>query len=176
MAGESKNFPKKYWWVVLVALPVVLALIAIVPQLMGGSGEKPSGDNAVSITGNNNTVTIDNSSQMTVINNISVIAQEYQKYTGQALSDELKQLIEQAVAAARKNDPASVRLYEQVANQVPVPAIFNNLAVEYREDEERCGLAASPDAGDPEGPDKRGGSEEPQLDRAAWTRCQVRFG
>ena len=85
MAGESKNFPKKYWWVVLVALPVVLALIAIVPQLMGGSGEKPSGANAVSITGNNNTVTIDNSSQMTVINNISVIAQEYQKYTGQAL-------------------------------------------------------------------------------------------
>ena len=68
---------------------------------------------------------------MTVINNISVIAQEYQRYTGQALSDELKQLIEQAVAAARKNDPASVRLYEQVANQVPVPAIFNNLAVEY---------------------------------------------
>jgi hypothetical protein len=131
MAGESKNFPKKYWWVVLVALPVVLALIAIVPQLMGGSGETPAGDNAVSITGNNNTVTIDNSTQMTVINNISVIAQEYQKYTGQALSDELKQLIERAVAAATKNDPSSVRLYEQVANQVPVPAIFNNLAVEY---------------------------------------------
>jgi hypothetical protein len=131
MAGESKNFPKKYWWVVLVALPVVLALIAIVPQLMGGSGEKPAGGSGVSIVGNNNTVTVDNSSQMTVINNISVIAQEYQKYTGQALSDELKQLIEQAVAAARKNDPASVRLYEQVANQVPVPAIYNNLAVEY---------------------------------------------
>jgi ribosomal protein L17 len=132
MAGESKNYPKKYWWVVLVALPVALALVAIVPQLIGGSGAKPAGDNGVSIVGSNNTVTIDNSTQMTVINNISVIAQEYQKYTGQALSEDLKQLIERAVAAATKNDhAASVRLYEQVANQVPVPAIFNNLAVEY---------------------------------------------
>ena len=51
MAGESKNFPKRYWWVVLVALPVVLALIAIVPQLMGGSGEKPAGGSGVSIVG-----------------------------------------------------------------------------------------------------------------------------
>lgn len=130
MAGESKNYPKKYWWVVLVALPVVLALIGIFPQLFGRSGEKSAGG-GISIVGNDNTVTIDNSTQMTVINNISVIAQEYQKYTGQALSDDLKQLIERAVAAATKNDPASVRLYEQVANQVPVPAIFNNLAVEY---------------------------------------------
>jgi ribosomal protein L17 len=132
MAGESKNYPKKYWWVVLVALPVVLALIGTFPQLIGRGGEKSAGGSGMSIVGNNNTVTIDNSTQMTVINNISVIAQEYQKYTGQALSDDLKQLIERAVAAATKNDhAASVRLYEQVANQVPVPAIFNNLAVEY---------------------------------------------
>lgn len=130
MAGDSKNFPKKYWWVVLVALPVALALIAIVPGLIG-DGDKPAGDNAVSITGNNNTVTIDNSTKMTVINNISVIAQEYQKFTGQTLSDDLKQLIERAVSAAMRNDAASVGLYEQIAKQAPVPAIFNNLAVEY---------------------------------------------
>ena len=38
MADESKGYPKKYWWVVLVALPVALALIGILSQLIGRSG------------------------------------------------------------------------------------------------------------------------------------------
>lgn len=135
MARESRIYPRKYWWVVVVALPVVLALIAVFPQLVKTSAEpaKPTaGGIDTSVTGNNNTVNIDNSSKMTVINNVSLIAAEYQKYTGQALSDDLRQQIEQAVAAAMKNDHAeSIRLFEQVASQAPVPAIYNNLGVEY---------------------------------------------
>ena len=129
MAGESKSYPKKYWWVVLVALPVGLALVGILPQLIGRSGREDSGGTQVRIDGDNNFV---NTGNLTIVNNIPVIAQEYQKQTGQPLADHLRELIEQAVAAAKKNDHAtSVRLYEQIASQVPVPSIYNNLGVEY---------------------------------------------
>ena len=135
MAGESKSYPKKYWWVVLVALPVGLALIGILPQLTGRSGREDSGGTEVRIDGDNNFVNMGN---LTIVNNISVIAQEYQKQTGQPLADHLRQLIEQAVAAAMKNDHAtSVRLYEQIASQVPVPSIYNNLGIESQRPEYR---------------------------------------
>jgi ABC-type Na+ efflux pump permease subunit len=36
--GETKDYPRKYWWVVIVALPIVLGLIAVVPGLMSKAG------------------------------------------------------------------------------------------------------------------------------------------
>jgi hypothetical protein len=138
---EHKNYPKKYWWLAVLVVPVLLASISILPSLLRASGDGDDGggggggnENRSSIVGDHNTVTniVDNSSKMTVINNVSMIAKEYEKYTGQPLSDDLKQQIDRAVAAAVKNDHAeSVRLFEQIANQVPVPAVFNNLGVEY---------------------------------------------
>jgi hypothetical protein len=136
MAREGSSYPRKYWWVVVVALPVILALIAIMPSLSKkpDKADKPAGGIDTSIKGNNNTVSnvIDNSSKMTVINNVSLIASEYEKFTGQALTDDLKQQIERAVAAAVNNNHSeSIRLLEQVVSRAPVPAIYNNLGVEY---------------------------------------------
>ena len=142
MAGDSSSYPKKYWWVVVVGLPVVLALIALIPQLLGKQEPSPgpsapapappTGGTVATITGDNNKVSIDNSSQMTIINNVSVIADEYRKQTGQVLPDDLKEQIERAVDAAMKKDHGeSIRLFEQVAAKVPVPAVYNNLGVEY---------------------------------------------
>lgn len=125
--ADSKSYPKKYWWVVVVAVPIVIALIGVVPRLTGGSGDTrpPAG---ISVVGDGNTVI----GSMTVVNNITVIAREVEKYTGQALSDDLKRLIEQALALTARNDAAaSVKLYEQIASRAPVPAIFNNLGVAY---------------------------------------------
>jgi hypothetical protein len=130
----ERNYPRKYWWVVLIILPIVLALITTVPKLFKGSD--PAGSITATATGNNNTVNVVNAKNMTVINNISVIAKEYEKYTGQALSDDLKQQIQQAVDAALANDhDKSIRLLEQVAARAPVPAIYNNLGVEYAKTE-----------------------------------------
>ena len=140
MAGDSPSYPKKYWWVVVVALPVALALIALIPQLGGKQEPSPAppappppvGGTVATVVGDNNKVSIDNSSQMTIINNVSVIAEEYRKHTGQVLPDDLKEQIEQAVAAAMKKDHGeSIRLFEQVAAKAPVPAVYNNLGVEY---------------------------------------------
>jgi hypothetical protein len=79
------------------------------------------------------TVNMDMSNQMTVVNNVSVIAQEYEKLHGRPLDDAaLKREIEQALAAALAgNNRESAELFEKIAARLPVPAIFTNLGVAY---------------------------------------------
>ncbi|HKW03101.1 MAG TPA: hypothetical protein VJN96_24960 [Vicinamibacterales bacterium] len=121
------KIPKKYWWVVAVVVPIVLALIAIVPQLRKPAGGSGGG---TTITGGTNTIVYGTNN--TFITNVNVFAREYELQTGQPLSDELRKQIEAAVAAAQQNNHAeSARLFEQVAKVAPIPAIYNNLGVEY---------------------------------------------
>jgi hypothetical protein len=132
VVASNDKIPKKYWWVVAVAVPVVVALIAIVPSFLKSSGG-PGTANTATITGNNNTVNFDYSTtHNTFVTNVNVIAREYELQTGRPLSDDLRRQIEAAVNAAMQNNHAeSIRLLEQVAQAAPVPAIFNNLGVEY---------------------------------------------
>jgi hypothetical protein len=130
VASDGK-VPRKYWWVVAVAVPVALAIIAIVPGLFRSSGGSGGGPSAV-ITGDNNKVSFDYSTNNTLVTNVNVIAQEYEQQTGQPLGDDLRRQIEAAVNAAMQNNHTeSIRLLEQVAQVAPVPAIYNNLGVEY---------------------------------------------
>jgi hypothetical protein len=130
VVAKDEKIPRKYWWVVAVAVPVAVALISIIPSLFkpSGSGGGPSAN----ITGNNNTVNFDYSTHNNFVTNVNVIAREYELQTGRPLSDDLKRQIESAVNAATQNNPAeSIRLLEQVAQAAPVPAIYHNLGVEY---------------------------------------------
>ena len=86
--GETKDYPKKYWWVVIVALPIVLGLIAVVPGVMSktGGAVPPS----VSQTGVGNiqqtgagSVINDYSSKM-YVTNVSIIEAEYREVPGPA--------------------------------------------------------------------------------------------
>jgi len=127
VAVADAKIPKKYWWVVAVAVPIVIALIAIVPQLRKPTGGSGGG---TTITGGTNTIVYGTNN--TFITNVNVFAREYELQTGQPLSDDLRKQIEAAVAAAQQNNHAeSVRLFEQVAKAAPIPAIYNNLGVEY---------------------------------------------
>jgi hypothetical protein len=133
MASNDKT-PRKYWWVVAVAVPIVVALIAGVPAMVKRSSP-PTGTgstNSTTITGDNNTVSFDYSTHNTFVTNVEVIAREYELQTGRQLDDALRRQIEAAVSAAMSSNHAeSVRLLEQVAQAAPVPAIYNNLGVEY---------------------------------------------
>ena len=129
--ASSERVPKKYWWVVAVVVPIVVALVAIVPDLVKSFGKSAGGPSA-SIRGNNNRVSFDYSTHNTFVTNVAVIAGEYEAQTGRPLDDDMKRTIEQAVSAAlQSNHTESVRLFEQIATAVPVPAIYNNLGVEY---------------------------------------------
>jgi hypothetical protein len=127
--AEAK-VPRKYWWVVAVAVPVAVALIAVVPGLFKPSG--PGGGTNTTINGNNNTVNFDYSTNNTFVTNAKVIAREFELQTGRPLSDDLRQQIESAVKAAMQNNHTeSIRLLEQLAQAAPVPSIYHNLGVEY---------------------------------------------
>jgi hypothetical protein len=140
MTAEPRAYPKKYWWIVLVLLPIALALITAFSGLLSRGGSSSSVPPTVvtpqitvsgsgNVVGNNNTIT----NNLYLTTNISVFEGEYQKYLGQPLSDEaLKREIEQAIAqaVAGKSDE-SVRLFEALSRKAPVPSIYNNLGVEY---------------------------------------------
>jgi hypothetical protein len=126
VANDAK-VPRKYWWVVAVAVPVAIALISIVPTLF-----KSSGSGGGTRTGDNNTVNFDYSTHNSFVTNVNVIAREYELQTGRPLGDDLRRQIESAVNAAMQNNHTeSIRLLEQVAQAAPVPAIYHNLGVEY---------------------------------------------
>jgi len=139
MPAEPRAYPKKYWWVVLVVLPIVLALITAFSGLFGrGGGSSPGisqtgGAQNVAVSGTGNTVNIKNdfSTNLYLTTNISIIAAEYEKQLGRPLTDEaLKREIEQAVAqAVAGRSSESVRLFEELSRKVPLPSIYNNLGV-----------------------------------------------
>ncbi len=125
--ATGETAPRKYWWVAAAAVPVAVALIAILPGIVN-----PPDEDGTTITGDNNTVSFDYSTHNTFVTNVNVIAREYELQTGRRLSDELRQQVEAAVTAAQQNNHAeSVRLFEQIASAAPVPAVYNNLGVEY---------------------------------------------
>ena len=129
MAGGEK-VPRKYWWVVAVAVPVAVAIIAILPGLLGSSNSRSG--TSTTISGDNNTVNFDYSTHNTFVTNVNVIAREYELQTGRRMSEDLKAQVQAAVDAAMQNNHAeSIRLFENVAKVAPVPAVYNNLGVAY---------------------------------------------
>jgi hypothetical protein len=130
VVANDEKVPRKYWWVVAVAVPVAVALIAVVPGLFKPSGS--GGGTSTAITGDNNTVSFDYSTHNSFVTNLNVIAREYELETGRPLGDDLRRQIESAINAAMQNNHTeSIRLLEQVAQTAPIPAIYHNLGVEY---------------------------------------------
>ena len=85
MSGDEKSdgaetkasYPRKYWWLILIALPVMIALIGILPQLIskkkadapaGGFNNQQNGDSNVAISGSGNILNSDLSTKTYVIN------------------------------------------------------------------------------------------------------------
>lgn len=138
---EAGAYPKKYWWVVLVAVPIVLALIAQVSGLFRRGGSSPSptvvqtGDKSIAQVGDGGTINVTNNDFSTklFVTNVAVITSEYEKLRGQPLTDEaLKRQIEQAVAqAVAGKSSESVRMFEELSRTMPLPSIYNNLGVAY---------------------------------------------
>jgi hypothetical protein len=128
--ATDEKVPRRYCWVVAVAVPVAVALISVVPGLFKPAGS--GGGTGIAITGDKPTVNFDYSTHNTFVTNVNVIAREYELQTGRPLGDDLRRQIESAVNAAMQNNHTeSIRLLEQVAQAAPVPAIYHNLGVEY---------------------------------------------
>ena len=128
-----------------MVLPLALAVIAIVPSwskkeagggttiTQGGAGNiLQTGTGGIAQSGGVNILNSDLSTKL-YVTNLALIAQEYEKVQGQPLNDgELRRQIERAISEAEAGRHAeSVRLWEELAGKVPLPAVYNNLGVEY---------------------------------------------
>lgn len=135
--------PKKYWWVVAVVVPVVVALVAVLPSLLkrgdDSGGEKggstvnanQSGSGNVQQVGgmNINLAGADLSQKMYFVADLADIDAQYKKATGNSLSEEIRTEIRRAIQLASAQQPAdSAAVFQKLADQLKVPALYNNLA------------------------------------------------
>ncbi len=99
-----------YKWGTGVGVPIVVALIGLL-KFGGGGGQQSTTNNFTTIT------------------DVTVIENQYQQITGQPLTDPaLKQQLQAAVNLVKAGQfDASRKIFEQVAAQVPVPAVYTNI-------------------------------------------------
>jgi hypothetical protein len=114
--GLETSYPKKYWWLVLIVVPIVIALIQYRPWR---AGTGPLGS-STSIT----------------VRDVSIIVNEAAQ-SGTALSEELVNQLKQAVERSQEGQhAAAVAEIERVrasSRQVAaLPSLLVNLADEYR--------------------------------------------
>jgi tetratricopeptide (TPR) repeat protein len=126
MAKDSEtSYPTKYWWLILIVLPVALALLQYQPwRTTGGSSTPAQG----SITGNQFL-------GPAVVGNVSVVVNEASKVGAvldQAIIDKLKEAA--GLSKAGRHEAAAAKVEEVRASSSQVaalPAVQNNLGLEY---------------------------------------------
>ncbi|MGZ4966581.1 MAG: hypothetical protein ACXV97_05350, partial [Chthoniobacterales bacterium] len=135
--GKAVSYPKRYWWVVLVFLPIALTLIKVVPDLMkkdgssssGGFVNKQDGNNNVAINGSNNVLSTDLSTKTYVIN-MAAIEKEYAATKSESLGEDLKKQIAAAIALLEAGKPGeSAAAFEKINQQVSLPSLQTDLGV-----------------------------------------------
>ena len=115
--------PKKYWWVIGIAVPIVVAVIAISPKLIPKDGGRETFYVDVVGTQFNGKV---------AFNNVAIVAEQTRQQLGTELSAELVEKLHKALELAQlKNFNEAIPALESVAKAAPVPAIFNNLGAAY---------------------------------------------
>ena len=123
MAGDSSmDTQKKWWWLVAVAVPIGVAVIAIVPDMLS-TGAGGGGDTFRVIgTQFNDEVTF---------NAFNVVVDQVDQ-AGIELSDGELETLRQALnlAQARQFD-AAIPLLESLEKAAPVPAMLSNLGAAY---------------------------------------------
>ena len=140
-SDESKvgTYPRKYWWLILVAVPVALALIKLAPEFWnkppapnGGFKNQQTGTGNTAINGSHNI--IDYSTKTYVIN-MAAIEKEYAEVKREPLADEeLKKQIAQAIELLKTGKAAeSAAAFEKINQKVSLPSLQTDMGVAYQQ-------------------------------------------
>ncbi len=114
--------PKTWWWVVAIAVPLLVAIIAIVPDLL--FQDRGGGDTFyVAGTQFNGDV---------AFNSVAVVTGQVRQMSGEEMPGTVLEVLRKALkfVESREFDKA-IPLLESVADAAPVPALFNNLGAAY---------------------------------------------
>ena len=122
--GRSETgdrYPRKYWWIVLIALPLVIAVIGVLPKFVPTkesnkeTSRRQNGDNNTIIKGNNNVV-----NKQSYVINMPAIEKEYAAIKGQPLLDgELKRQIGTAIALLNEgNAKETAAAFEKINQKI----------------------------------------------------------
>jgi len=113
---------KKYWWIIGIAVPIIVAAIGIIPQLIPKDGGRDTIYVDVVGTQFNGKV---------AFNNVA-IAEEQSRQLGIDIPEEVVEKLHKALELAQaKNFNEAIPALESVAKIAPVPAVFNNLGAAY---------------------------------------------
>ncbi len=117
----SEAYPKKYWWLVLIVVPLIGAVIAILPSFFNGNAP-PAGQTYISNT---------KFSGDLYFANVDVIVSEYKQMKGEPLTDEaLREEIVRGVNLVKGGDyEAAVGVFDGIADKAGLPSVYNNLGV-----------------------------------------------
>lgn len=136
---NAVSYPQKYWWLLLVLLPLALALIKIIPDLRSKKPEPPAstihqgGTGNTLVTGSQNILNSDLSTKTYVIN-MAAIEKEYAATKGEPLKDdELKKQIEAALALLDSGKAReSAVAFEAINRKIALPSLQTDLGVAYQ--------------------------------------------
>ena len=123
MVGDSPmDTPKKWWWLVAVAVPIAVAIIAIVPDMfrtgVGGGGD------TFRVVGTqfNDEVTF---------NAFNVVVDQADQAGIELSNGELETLRQALNLAQARQFDAAIPLLKSLEESAPVPAILSNLGAAY---------------------------------------------
>ena len=119
----ASGYPKKYWWLVLVIVPVLLAAIQFQPW----KGSSPSSDAGRSVAAHE--------IGTAVLGDVSVVVNEAAS-AGATIDPELRKMIEEAVTLGRqgKHDAAIARIEkvrQSSSSVAALPSLLTGLGAEY---------------------------------------------
>jgi hypothetical protein len=108
------NAAKKYWWAAAIAVPLLVAVISILPPLLKKDSQG---------------IQISQDSHDLNFQQINVVEREYLQKTGQPLPPDLRQQIEQALQFMKQERYAdSIPLLRAAAEKAAVPSVLTDLA------------------------------------------------
>lgn len=122
--AKPPSYPQKYWWVILVALPVGLALIQFGPNWFRSNKDASGGLNILN----------SDLSTKTYVINLPAIEKEYAAVKGEPLKDEeLRKQIQTALdllAAGKAAESAAA--FAAINRKISLPSLQTDLGVAYQ--------------------------------------------
>jgi hypothetical protein len=111
-----ESYPRKYWWTVLVLVPIAIAVIGILPSFRGGSGESTSSP-TFDLKG------AEFRDAVTMVDTQNILNEIHQGPDKQ----EIEAAIQRATKLASEGlSQDAIEIFKLLAEQTQSPGVFNN--------------------------------------------------